>query len=779
MSECLGRSFGVAIAVNRLKAGGKTALFASVALSTFLDFSPKLRAQTASGSAADSTGLEEVIVTARRREEVLQTTPLSVTALSGAQLEAHDVRGIDQISQFIPNVASVPTAGYVSGATTFIRGIGEHEILVTQDSPVGQYLDGVYIAGQTSTNFDLVDVQRVEVLRGPQGTLFGRNTTGGAINIVTKKPSDDFGIEEKFGYGSYNDINTRTEINTGAIGTTGITGIVAYQHRQMDGYVNNVNTPPDQDPGAMRSDAVWVKLHGDWDELRADYSFDFDKLHGQTPASPIAFASPELLAYYAHSPALGGATLVVNPSYQQNVSLPVIPEERIGILGHALTLQYDINPDLSVKSITGYRQFWLSSATSYAAPGLLGETVTGVAPVTPFIGTNGQRLLQYSEELQLLGSGERWNYVGGLYFFHDRVNENEQSEFTYLLSPTLGVNTQSPTVAEQSSESEAAFGQVNYRPPVLDDKLEITGGLRFTRDSKSIDQTAPIIDIQTKHYYNLSYNVTLNYQIAPDLMAYGRISSGYRSGGFNVRASAGQGLNFAPEKATVYEGGIKSEWLDHRLRVNASGFYTNYENLQVSQFTGETETGGNSSGVKNANADYAGFELEVEAKPIQSVTLDGGLGYVHPEYQQIYFPDPVTGLLRNYAGSARFPYVPEWTNHFGVQYEFPAQSFGRFILRSDYSYQSSKYFFTTDLPTQNPFNDLIKAPDQNLVSARLTLTDVSIWNGKANLEASFWGENLLNDHYLIQGVDFGPALGFATKTYGIPRRFGFDVRVRY
>jgi iron complex outermembrane receptor protein len=682
------------------------------------------------------------------------------------------------VAQYIPNIASVPTVGFIAGSTTFIRGIGEHEILITEDSPVAQYLDGVYIAGQTSTNFDLVDVQRIEVLRGPQGTLFGRNTTGGAINIVTKKPNDEFGLEEKFSYGSYNDIATRTELNTGEIGSTGLKAIIAYRHQQRDGYVNNLNEPPEHDPGALNSDAVWVKLHGNWDQLTAYYSFDFNRITGQTLPGQISYVSPTVAAYYAQSPLLGGGTLVVNPNRLQNLSLQRIPDDQIGVLGHALTLEYEISPELSVKSITGYRQFWAHTATVYAPGDLLGPTVTGIATVTPFQGPTTQRLLQYSEELQLLGSMDRWNYVGGLYFFHDRVNENEQSHLTFLLSPTLGFNTVSPTVAQQSSTSEAVFGQASYRPPILDDKLEVTGGLRFTRDIKSIQQSEPIVNINTRRFYDLSYNVTLNYQITPELMAYARLSTGYRSGGYNVRASAGQSLDFAPENAKVYEGGVKSEWFDHRLRANASLFYTDYKNLQVSQYTGVAAAGG-SAGVKNANANYAGFELEAQAKPIQSVTIDGSIGYVHPEYQQIFFPDPVTGQLRNFASSAHFPYVPEWTNHIGAQYEFPAMTLGHLIVRGDYSYQSSKFFFTTDLPTQNPFNDLIKAPQQNLVSARLTWTDVPLWNGQANLEASVWGTNLLDEHYVIQGVDFGPALGFATKTYGTPRSVGFDVKVTY
>jgi iron complex outermembrane receptor protein len=757
----------------------RSALVGSVALAALIDFAPAPRAQTTPTpqAAPDSGGLEEVIVTARRREEVLQTTPVSVSALSGTTMDRLNVRTVEQIAQFMPNVTSAPAVGFIAGSTTSIRGIGEHEVLITGDSPVAQYLDGVYIAGLATTNFDLVDVQRIEVLRGPQGTLFGRNTTGGAINIVTKTPSDDFGLQEKFSYGSFDEIVSRSEVNTGEIGDTGLKAILAYQHRQRDGYVNNVNTPSDRDPGALDSDAVWLKVHGGWDALTADYSFDYDKITGQTQAQQISYVSPTFASYYSHSPALGGNTLVVDPNRLQDISLPAIPDDVIGSLGHALTLQYDLDSELSIKSITGYRQFWSHTGSSSSPPGLLGVTVTGIAPITPYIGANVQRLIQYSEELQLLGSSDRWKYVGGLYFFHDRANENEFANLTYLLSPQLGFNTTSSLLAAQTSTSESAFGQASYTPPILDDNLELTGGLRFTRDAKSINQTSPLINIETKHFYNLSFNVTANYKLTSDLMAYGRISSGYRSGGFNLRAQAGQGLDFDPEKATVYEGGLKSEWFEHRLRANLAGFYTQYDNLQVSQFTGVAA--GSAGGVKNANADYAGFELEVQARPIESVTVDGSIGYVHPEYQQIYFPDPVTGHLRNYAASAHFPYVPEWTNHIGAQYEIPIDNLGKLVLRSDYSYESAKYFFTTDLPTQNPFNDVIKSPGHNLVSARITLEDVEVWDGKAKLEASLWGENLLDEKYVVQGVDYGPALGFATKTYGIPRSIGIDLKISY
>ncbi len=309
---------------------------------------------------------------------------------------------------------------------------------MTEDPPIGQYLDGVYVAGVTSTNFDLVDVQRVEVLRGPQGTLFGRNTTGGAINIVTKTPDDVFGLSEKFTYGSYDEIATRTTMNTGQIGSSGLKAIVAYQHRQRDGYVDNINTPDDHDPGALRTDAVWAKLHGDWGPFAADYSFDYDSIRGQSPYGQISYMLPVNAAYFGLSPSLGGNPLPINPNYTDLPSMIPTPDGRVGEIGHALTLQYDVNSEISVKSITGYRQFWSRSYVAYAPPGVLGPTVTGIDEVTPYEGVTVQRLNQASEELQVLGKTDRWNWVGGLYYFHDRASENEQSDVELRAGTDLG-----------------------------------------------------------------------------------------------------------------------------------------------------------------------------------------------------------------------------------------------------------------------------------------------------------------------------------------------------
>lgn len=751
----------------------KRAILASgVAAFALIGMAPSAFAQ-----ASDTSGkLGEIVVTARKRSEALQTVPISVTAFTAQSLDRLNINTAEKIAQFTPNLTSAPTVGFIGGSSFSIRGIGEHEVLITGESPVAEYLDGVYIAGLTTTNFDLVDVQRIEVLRGPQGTLFGRNTTGGAINIVTKVPSDDFGAVQKFTYGSYNQFVSRTQVNTGKLGTSGLKAIISYQHRQMDGYVNNVNTRSSRDPGAINSDALWFKLNGSWGAVTANYSLDYNRLSGQTQAQQISFVSPTVAAYYGLSPGLGGETLVVDSKRLQNIDLPAIPNDKITNVGHALTLQYDIDSANEIKSISGYRRFSSHTYSSTSPAGILGPTVTGVAEVTPYLGKNAQHLTQYSEELQLIGNTKRLKYVAGLYYFHDRAVEDEFADLTFLISPTLGFNTTSSLLAAQKTTSESAYGQVSYTPPVFSDKLELTGGLRYTRDTKTIDQSSPLLNEDTRRFHNLSYNLTANYQWTRDFMSYVRVASGYRSGGYNLRAQAGQGVNFSPEAATVYEGGVKTEWFQHRLRANLSVFYTKYDDLQVAQFTGVAA--GSAGGVKNANANYAGFELELQARPTEGLTLDGSVGYVHPEYKSIYFPNPTTGALQNYASSAHFPYVPEWTSHVGAQYEHDLVDLGKLILRLDYSHESEKYFFTTSLPTQNPFNDLIKSPGQDLVSARLILADVSV-GGRLKLETSLWAENLLNDKYVAQGVDYGPALGFATKTYAIPRTIGIDLKITY
>jgi iron complex outermembrane receptor protein len=764
---------------------------------------PQVYAQgTATGAGASTGQLEEIVVTARRTEEKQQVTPVAVTAITAAAIERLNIQSATQLSQTIPNFVLSQGAGGPTNVAISIRGIGNQEPLLTVDSPVGVYLDGVYLGRDAGLNIDLVDLQQVEVLRGPQGTLFGRNTSGGAVNMTSRDPSDDFQVEEKTGYGEYDGWFTRTTLNTGKLGSSDIKATISYLHRDRDGWVDNPYTDDANDPSSLHSDAVWIKIRGDFGEnLRIDNSFDYDRIDGQPEGFQLAAMSPTNIAYFGLSPRFGGDPLVL--SGHRRAVLPLYQFAHQGLTQHSATIgdsinaSYFINDELTAKSISAYRHWYASEPTRYGAhykgPVLnLANGSVSVQDVSPFYAPQDVGQYQFSEELQLAWKTERWNTVGGLYYFYEHVHEDNPNYFTIPAVPTglpfppyLGLQfgpNFGPQLSElryrENSASYAAYGQTSYTPPILDDKLQATVGLRYTIDHRSIDliDPGPVYSERTGtvNYYNFNYNFSLNYQWTDDIMSYIRISSGYKAGGFNARVtSPTSSLVFNPEKATAYEIGLKTEWLDHTLRFNATGFYTDYSNLQVNQYTGGVGT------TTNADAYYEGFELESQYYPVKELELEGSVGYVNPVYTYYPYSNPNNPLQTlNYASIAHFPYVPDWTIHLGAQYFFPEQPYGAPSLRVDYSMMSERYWFGTNLPNANPFNNVIKDPGQNLLSARLILSDIPILDGNAKAEIQIYGTNLLNQDLRDSGIDFG-GLGFAGISFGEPRSVGFTVDVKY
>jgi iron complex outermembrane receptor protein len=408
-----------------------------------------------------------------------------------------------------------------------------------------------------------------------------------------------------------------------------------------------------------------------------------------------------------------------------------------------------------------------------------------VPDVRPFYAPQDVGQYQFSEEAQLTWRTERWNTVGGLYYFYEHVHEDNPNYFTVPAIPTglpvpafLGINF-GPDTQElryrENSASYAAYGQTSYKPPILDDRLSLTGGLRYTIDHRSINllDAASAPRNGTVNYYNFNFNFSAQFQWTEDIMTYVRVSTGYKAGGFNARVTdASSSLVYNPEKATAYEIGLKTEWLDHRLRLNATGFYTDYANLQVNQYTGGVGT------TTNADAFYEGFELEGQFIPFKELSLDGSVGYVNPVYTYYPYSNPNTGKLTNYANIAHFPYVPDWTIHLGAQYYFPETSFGAPSIRVDYSMMSERYWFSTALSNANPFNNVIKDPGQNLLSARLILSDIPVYNDRAKMEIQIYGTNLLDQDLRDSGIDFG-GLGFAGISFGKPRSVGFTFDLKY
>jgi iron complex outermembrane receptor protein len=741
------------------------------------------------GGSADGEQLETITVTARRQSEALQTTPVAVTAFSAKLLDRINVQQVTTIANLTPNLQILPQSTGATAATVSIRGIGQQEPAVTAEAGVGIYLDGVYIARTAGSVFDLVDLARIEVLRGPQGTLFGRNTTGGAIQLVSRTPDDHFGMEEKAGIGSFNEWYSRTRIDTGLLGGL-VKATFGYLHRQRDGYVNNRLAPGRKDPGALRSDTITAAIAADpSDALTLRYNFDHSRRSAVAEFFQLVAASPDTLAYFSRSPSYGGAVFTVDPRYRGK---QVDYDGSFGAVarswGHALTAEWRVAPTVTIKSISAYRHFDQDSVQSLSGNGRLrglvydatSPTGTSVQDVVPFNGFNHVKQHQVSQELQILGSSRQLSYVVGAFYFRESGSEALQQQLT-LVDPGGLIGTNLPPFQgfRGSSTSKALFGQVSYRPDAFDNKLEVTGGLRQTWDRKKITLDSSIFGFPTatgtgtRHYSNLSWAGTINYRFTPDVMAYAKASSGYKSGGFSPRASVV--APFDPEKALAYEVGLKTELLDRRLRLNLAAFRTNYDDLQIQQFI--AGSGGASSQIVNAGkVVFQGVEAEVATVPVRGLTLTGNLGYTHPNYKRFGYLDPATNQVIDVADEARMPHAAKLNWHLGAEYTTRAGTLGQLSLRADYSWRGRIYFFALDRLA--PFNREISSPHMKDLSARLTLSDIALGSGRARFETSLWGANLTNVRNRGFGVDFG-SLGFAGVTYLPPRSVGADFKLSY
>jgi iron complex outermembrane receptor protein len=758
-------------------------------------------AQATSSPAAErssGTALEEIVVTARRREENLQTTPVAITAVSEAMLEARNVTDLGKVSQIAPSMTLFQTSGSVGSAATFMRGIGYADNLPGQDSPIGFYLDGVAVSRLAVTMMQLVEPQRIEVLRGPQGTLFGRNTTGGAIVVTTHAPTDEFGGMVKASYGTYNDARFTARIDTGLIGDSGIKSTFAYSHRQVNGSQDVANRPRDKDPGAEKDDSYFFKAMGDWDKLQATFSADYSDTTGVPVNLQIIDASAALRNFISLSPSYGGNAFTVTRTPQYNLAnAGDAGQQHIWNEGLALTLNYALSDHLSIKSISSVRAYKAQTSSSYGPADLRGNVGTAAAPVIRSfngiysVNPRWQAARQRSEELQLLGDVGDFDYVAGAYYFKEGTWETGVTRLPFALGNGAtaldNITNRQTTVA---SKSIAGFGQVNYRPSFLDKKLELTGGIRWTKDTRDFVQLQNIArtaDLKTK---NTSFLGSVNYQWTDDIMTYGKFSTGYRGGGFTARAAVGANPVFQPEKIKSWEVGFKAEGWDHRLRLNGAAYYNKYRDLQVALFAppGQTSSGGNTT--INANAKYKGFELEAEAVPIDGLTLNASVGYVKPEYTN--YPralEPGIGVpagctpINNSAGVAvgadcakiaQFLYFPKTTAAFGGSYVFPKTSYGEFSIRADYAYRSSIQSGTFNLPS-TPFQSVLKQKAYGLLSAKATLADIPL-SGNVRGQISLYGENLTNKKYSFQGIDFG---FMATETFGQRRTFGVELKANF
>jgi iron complex outermembrane receptor protein len=740
---------------------------------------PAAAPTTAQPAPDDSGGLEEILVTARRRAENLQETPVSITAFSGERLQDLNVQDLPRLAEFTPGLQLTSLPGS-AGIAVSIRGISVSDPILTNDPSIGLYVDGVYQNPLGSGKADLLDLEQVQVLRGPQGTLFGRNTTGGAILITTRRPTPDFGVETLFHYGNQNDLLTRTSLNTGDV-LPGWRAMLTYQFRQNDGWVDNLDAPSDRDPGASRSHSFRAAVHGEIGRLMLDYTYSMVRRR-DTPPHLQTFQISNLYAQFAaQSPARGGDILRVSQAPLKATRLPVIRPNKGDTDDHLVTLSYEFSRALTVKSITGWRKFTNSEVYLFGSTAGLALPITdltdfstSIQVLMPSRAGQERQYTQFTQELQLTGSLPRIDYAAGLYYYNSHYGEYQPQQYP-IIFPIPGVGTivldgRGLLDYQGQTRSYAAFGQVSYTPPVLDDDLEVTVGIRYTKDEKDVTNLAPVVDTRRSRFDNASYNLTLSYELMPDVRGYVRYGTGYRAGGLNARGFGG--APYKPETAKVYEAGLKAEFLDRRVRTNLAVYRTDYKDFQAGTQRVDPVAGYVTDTVNAGRAHYTGFEAEVTVAPVRGLILSADAAYVDPVFDEFI----LNGI--DVSRDAKFIYQSNWQWHVGGSYDFPETSLGKVRLSADYGYKSRRYFFTfTSDPVLLPnARENARGEPQKDLSARLALVDIPI--GLRTAEIALYGQNLTNARYKTTGVDFG-ALGFVGGAFNRPRTYGIEARLAF
>ena len=569
--------------------------------------------------------LDEIVVTAQKREQSIQDVPIAITAIDEGYIESRNITSIKALSSLAPNVKIENTPGNTSAAQISIRGGVTINPALTWEPTVGLYLNGSYIGKTQGSVFDVSDIERVEVLRGPQGALYGRNTLAGAVNIITAKPTEEFGGKLKVGFGNYNSQMAKGSVNFGPLGPirAKISGLI----EKRDGFVEAVENPFPAvlTAGPLRGQeqyesfdkkSVLVALRADLsDKFTLDYTFDYSEADQEPAFSQIINVSENNI-FDPNSPAyaFGGAffplDLYVNADRQftGTTDSPNIFEIS-QVQGHNLTATYDGGFG-EFKSITAFRSTeWADGLDLDGAPLPLAHT---------------QRISDYdsfSQELQLTRSADRLNYVLGVYYFKDDGFTNNPQTFfggASVFDSRYGFET----------DAKAVYGQLDFD---VTDALTLTGGLRYTEEEKTINRAniavafmnlppnTPFVPEGTTgktKFDDFSPQAGVNYAASDNINLYAKYSKGFKSGGFNGEAeSVVETLRpYEAETINSFELGAKTRFWGGRAQLNATAFFNKHKDMQLSVFTAQ---GAAASDIRNAGgANINGFELEGLCNPV-------------------------------------------------------------------------------------------------------------------------------------------------------------------
>ena len=763
------------------------------------------------GARKNELVLEEIIVTAEKREQSLQDVPISISVLNEERLEQVGIDEVEDLGANVPNLAVSPFNSDSNTVRLLIRGIGLNDVQLTQDPAVALYMDGVYVGTAIGLGFENTDIERIEVLRGPQGTLYGRNATGGAVNIITASPElGEFAFKQVFTGGNLGQFKSRTRVNI-PLGE-GAAVKLSYLKSERDGIVDN--TAAGLDWGVQDRDAYRVSLLVQpGDSLAVNYSYDKSESadtdnFGQNvvardtgfPAGlPLDLSTLPIPGFSMFPP---GAFFAL-PYVSSTVVQPVQPTRldsfqairplfanKLDVDGHSLTLSWQASDHLTVKTISSLRQIY-NNSFSDLTPGidagatlqLLQPTPLGgpvpapagtVLPLAPGVSGSVAQLRratdfeQTSHEIQFIGNvNSLAEYVAGVYYYEDEAVQNGTDGFAFTM--------REDDFTSSENDSIAVYGQATITPGGDEGRWHYTLGARYSKDdrkafrdnpnSDSFVASAPEGANYARSFTNFNPSLTVAYDLNEQSNVYAKVVSGFRSGGTSNRSANATLFQQGTDEEDIisYELGYKGLLLDSRVELNAALFQMDIDGYQSSQQTGATPGDRDFIGIDGVKS--KGVEMDVRALLSENLTLSVALGLLDTDtgVTSVTVPgDAVRQLIGELA------YAPEESATVTLDYNRPI---GDKVLTGylGYSYQS-------DHEASNNVAEQATLGSRGLLNASLSLSEISLGSGA--LSVSLWGRNLTDEDYKTVATNISP---FAPEIsiFGDPRIYGLNLAYEY
>lgn len=705
----------------------------------------------------ETTGgaIEEVLVTAQKRSQSLQDVPIAITAFTEDVLREQDISTLEDFSERTPGLSF--TAINPGQPNFRIRGVGSGADGAGEDIPVAMYIDGVYIGRMTTITLDLFDMERVEILRGPQGTLFGRNATGGAFNITTIKPSLETGGYVQATIGNLNRINTQGYL-TGALVDDVLAGKLAWSTRDRDGYMDNRFTGNDDLMNEHKKSIRGQLLYTPSDDTKMLFSLDYtqDRLgpRGRVPVTPGAERTNIFLAN-------GGSPRDALDDIEGKTDREVF--------GGSLNI--DMETDYgTLTSITSWRQSDFFDLEDFGGLNpVINPVPTGGA--REWIDTVEETTKQFTQEVRLASnSGGDLEWVAGAFALWQNVHRIEEFDFYQTVAGVSGINprTQTTAVSDQDNKTKnfAVFSQGTYQ---LTDNLSLTAGLRYTYEEKSIRQKGIRGDFivsedfdgsDSESWSNFSPKLGIEWSISDDILTYASISRGFKSGGYpgQPRGLTQATTPFNEEILDQFEIGFKSRWFDDRLQLNVSAFHQEYDDLQVliEDVANNTFVTGNAAAAENR-----GVEVEWIVIPLEGLEISGYYAYLDSELTE--FVNAFSGV--DLSGTQRGG-APEHSYNIAAKYTVPLKSGAKWTFDVDYSYTDDNLRTVSFTPRKD---QMIREYD--LVNARIAYAGANeTW------EVAAWVKNLTDELWQLHTVN---TFGVYSDLYAPPRTYGVAVSYRW